>query len=80
MLARIFLCDCKYAVSRFIKHLKNTLCIIVLRMFIFDARASLLQLWCPTEAVDGGDDDAWGFPVSLTVLLPYYTLSSMSAS
>jgi hypothetical protein len=40
-MARIFLCDCKYAVSRFIKHLKNT-CINVLWMFIFDAKASLL--------------------------------------
>ena len=42
VMTRIFLCDCKYAVSRFTKHLKNTLCINVLWMFIFDARASLL--------------------------------------
>ena len=41
-MARIFLCDCKCAVSRFIKPLKNTLCINVLWMFIFDAKASLL--------------------------------------
>jgi len=41
-MARIFLCDCKYAVSEFTKHLKNTLCINVVWMFIFGARASLL--------------------------------------
>jgi hypothetical protein len=43
-MARIFLCDCKCAGNRFVKHLKNTLCINVLWMFIrvFDARASLL--------------------------------------
>ena len=42
MIARIFLCDSKYAVSRFTNHLKNTLCINVLWMFIFVAGASLL--------------------------------------
>jgi len=30
--------------------------------------------------MDGGDDDASGFPVSLTVLLPFYSLSSVSTS